>query len=209
VTASDLSRNLASKKCKKQKETSVFRMIRGGQGFVTRPWIGVLAFLIAALALVAVAPVQAAPMAQAGPTATVLVDSLNIRSGPGTSYKVAGSAAKGTKLSVVGQSGSCAWLQIAKGGKTAGWVSGNPSFTKLSTACSKVPAATAPAATTGSSSAQGCAVLVNQLAFDVKLSVKRTDGWSTADGAGRCRKADLRGARPDTATFTATGMPLP
>ncbi|MBK8051368.1 MAG: SH3 domain-containing protein, partial [Anaerolineales bacterium] len=184
------------------------RMIRGGQGFVTRPWIGVVAFLIAALALVAVAPVQAAPMAQAGPTATVLVDSLNIRSGPGTSYKVAGSAAKGTKLSVVGQSGSCAWLQIARGGKTAGWVSGNPSFTKLSTACSKVPAATAPAATTGSSTAPGCAVLVNQLAFDVKLSVKRTDGWSTALAVPVGAEKQICVAPGQyTATFTAAGMP--
>ena len=55
--------------------------------------IGVWAVMMVLVAL----PVQAAPLAQAGPTATVLVDSLNIRSGPGTNYKVAGSAAKGAK----------------------------------------------------------------------------------------------------------------
>ena len=106
------------------------------------------------------------------------------RSGPGTGYAVLSSATNGQQYSVVGQNGSCAWLQIAKGGKTLGWVSGSKSYVKLNGVCSAIPAAGAgsgAAAPAGGAAKQGCALLINQLKFAVKLGVKRSsDGWQNS-----------------------------
>jgi len=78
------------------------------------------------------------------PTATVLVDKLNVRSGPGTGYARLGGVSAGDVLTVVGQAQNCAWLKIET--KTLkGWVSGQLDYVKLSTTCSKIPAAAAPA----------------------------------------------------------------
>ena len=100
-------------------------------------------------------------------TATILADRLNVRSGPGTGYGVVASAKKGEKYTVTGQSGSCAWLKIASGGKALGWVSGNKAFVKLNGACSGIPAAGASstggaAAPAAGKSKQGCALLTQQ-----------------------------------------------
>ncbi|REE55393.1 N-acetylmuramoyl-L-alanine amidase [Paenibacillus taihuensis] len=56
-----------------------------------------------------------------GSTATVLTESLRIRSGPGTSYKVVGSLAQGEQITVSGSQGD--WLKIKTVAKLAGWVS--------------------------------------------------------------------------------------
>ncbi len=151
--------------------------------------------------------------AQSNATATILADRLNVRSGPGTGYGVVASAKRGEKYSVTGQNGSCAWLKLAAGGKTLGWVSGNKSYVKLSGPCSSIPAA--GASSTGSAAApaagkgkQGCALLLNKLKTDVKLSVKRSDGWqsSWSIGAGDQNKVCVDPGSY-TATFTASGMP--
>jgi uncharacterized protein YgiM (DUF1202 family) len=151
--------------------------------------------------------------AQSNATATILADRLNVRSGPGTGYGVVASAKKGEKYSVTGQSGNCAWLKIASGGKALGWVSGNKAYTKLSGACSGIPAA--GASSTGSAAApaagkskQGCALLTNKLKADVKLSVKRSDGWQSSwsiPAGGQDKVCVDPGSY--TATFTASGMP--
>lgn len=127
--------------------------------------------------------------------------------GPGTTYAVVGGAdSSGEKYSVVGQNGGCAWLQIAKGGKTWGWVSGSKSFVKLSGVCSAIPAAGAAAPAAGSAK-QGCALLISQLKFEVKLSVKRGDGWQSAwtiPAGGQVKACVDPGSY--TATFTAAGQ---
>jgi uncharacterized protein YgiM (DUF1202 family) len=152
--------------------------------------LATVAWLVAFCGTLLVAlPAQARPAAQAAPTATVLVDRLNVRSGPGTTYKVVGGANNGEKLTVVGQSGQCAWLKVSKGGKELGWVSGSNAFVKLSTSCAKIPVATVPSAPATGAAGQGCATVVNQLGFDVKIDVKRSDGWkdsfTVAKGAER------------------------
>lgn len=53
-------------------------------------------------------------------TATVNASSLNIRSGPGTTYSVAGSAVKGDKVTVLEQSGD--WSKIKNANGVEGWV---------------------------------------------------------------------------------------
>ena len=126
---------------------------------------------------------QAYPAAQATATATILADRLNIRSGPGTGYAVAGAAVKGEQYTVVGQNGRCAWLKVAESGQDVGWISGNKSWVRLNTACAKVPLAQPPApvaAPAGRSSTEGCATVINQLGFEVKIDLKRSDGWTDA-----------------------------
>jgi uncharacterized protein YgiM (DUF1202 family) len=171
------------------------------------------AALFALLALGwSVLPAPAA-QAQGGATATIVADRLNVRAGPGTTYGVVATAKRGEKYGVVGQNGSCAWLQIAKGGKTLGWVSGSKSFVTLAGSCSSIPAAGAggtggAAAPAGGKSKQGCALLLNQLPRDVKLSVKRTDGWTNSwsiPAGGQAKACVDPGSY--TATFTASGMP--
>jgi uncharacterized protein YraI len=167
-----------------------------------------LALLLAFLA--AAAPALTAG-AQAAATVTVLVDRLNIRSGPGTGYAIVGSAAEGEKYTVTGQNGNCAWLKISSSGKPLGWVSGSKSYTRLNGACSKIPAATGTAtapATAPSGGKQGCALLTNELAFAVKLDVKRSDGWQSSwsiPAGGETKICVNPGSY--TATFTAAGMP--
>ena len=151
--------------------------------------------------------------AQSNATATILADRLNVRSGPGTGYGVVASAKKGEKYTVTGQNGSCAWLKIASGGKALGWVSGSKSFVKLNGACSGIPAAGASstggaAAPAAGKSKQGCALLTNKLKADVKLSVKRSDGWQSSwsiPAGGQDKVCVDPGSY--TATFTASGMP--
>ncbi|WP_053367246.1 SH3 domain-containing protein [Bacillus sp. FJAT-27245] len=57
--------------------------------------------------------------AAAGQTAAAAVDSLNIRSGPGLSYKVVATAKKGARFTVLGTSGEWVQLQMPSGG--TGW----------------------------------------------------------------------------------------
>ena len=143
--------------------------------------------------------------AQSGATVTILVDRLNVRSGPGTGYGVVASAKNGEKYSVTGQNGNCAWLKIASGGKALGWVSGNKAYVKLNGACGSIPAAGASAAGKGK---QGCALLTNQLKSNIKLSVKRSDGWQSSwsiPAGGQTKACVDPGSY--TATFTASGMP--
>ncbi len=171
--------------------------------------------LLCLITLAALLTLPAALHAQGGATVTILADRLNVRSGPGTGYAVLSSAANGQQYSVVGQNGGCAWLQIAKGGKTLGWVSGSKSYVKLNGACGSIPAAgasggsAAPAAApAGGAAKQGCALLINQLKFTVKLGVERRgDGWQgswSIPVGGQAEVCVDPGSY--TATFTASGQ---
>ncbi|WP_308637971.1 N-acetylmuramoyl-L-alanine amidase [Paenibacillus silvisoli] len=55
-----------------------------------------------------------------GSTATVLADSLRIRSGPGVSYKVVGSLEQGEQVTITGSQSD--WLKIRTTGSQSGWV---------------------------------------------------------------------------------------
>ncbi|WP_059171248.1 SH3 domain-containing protein [Bacillus sp. FJAT-27445] len=57
--------------------------------------------------------------AAAGQTAAAAVDSLNIRSGPGLSFKVVSTAKKGAKFPIIGESDEWTQLQLPSGG--TGW----------------------------------------------------------------------------------------
>ena len=103
-------------------------------------WIVVTALILSSSGLAV-----AASLGQSSATATVVIASLNVRSGPGTTYAKVGSAQKGEVLTVVGQNGNCAWLKIITPKKLEGWVSGAAKYVTLSAKCSTIPAATANA----------------------------------------------------------------
>jgi hypothetical protein len=76
------------------------------------------------------------PSATVAPTpeAEVIIQSLNVRSGPGTEYSVIGSLSQGTKVEVLGRAGN-GWLQIPwtgeQGKRSEGWTSGNLKYVRV------------------------------------------------------------------------------
>jgi uncharacterized protein YgiM (DUF1202 family) len=85
------------------------------------------------------------------PIVEVLVEGLNIRSGPGTGYPVVASGAIGQRFPVIGQSGNCAWLQVVLEDGSEGWMSGSAAYSSLNVACSALlggSVAVAPTPTT-------------------------------------------------------------
>ena len=120
-------------------------------------WVLVVVMLLSSSGLAV-----AAPLWQSQATATVVIASLNVRSGPATSYARVAGVKKGDVLTVLGQSGNCAWLKIATPQKQEGWVSGAARYVTLNVKCSAIPAASAtagtapaPAAATGNQAASG------------------------------------------------------
>jgi hypothetical protein len=74
----------------------------------------------------------------------VLVQGLNLRSGPGVSYAILGNAILGQRLPVLGQSGGCAWLQVQLADGRIAWASGANIYTRLNVSCSQLALAGAP-----------------------------------------------------------------
>lgn len=86
----------------------------------------------------------AAPTPEPTPTpapalATVVTDRLNLRSGPSTETERLTVLLRGQQLTVLGQTGNCAWLRITAPDGAQGWVSGDPQFTSLGAACATIP----------------------------------------------------------------------
>ncbi|MFO7631021.1 MAG: trypsin-like peptidase domain-containing protein, partial [Caldilinea sp.] len=105
--------------------------------------------------------VQSAQAAQqedvlSGASAIVIVDRLNVRSGPGTNFNRVGAVASGEALVVIGQTNNCSWLEVVTPGGVEGWVSGSSEYVTLNARCTDIPEASAPAApATGSQSGSG------------------------------------------------------
>lgn len=130
-------------------------------------------------------------------TAVVQVDTLNVRSGPGTNYSVVTQVRQGVELRVTGQVDNCGWLQIVTDNGAEGWVSGNARFTALAGgSCGDVPRLTAPSAppaASGSSSGggsgnarQGCYLFQNQLGAEITITFTRKgDGWNRTFKVGK------------------------
>jgi hypothetical protein len=71
--------------------------------------------------------------------ATVITDRLNLRSGPSTDVPRITVVTRGMELTVSGQTGACAWLQVVAPDGQQGWISGDPQFASLGAACAEVP----------------------------------------------------------------------
>jgi len=76
------------------------------------------------------------------PTTQVVWDSVNLRKGPGTSYKVVGNLKKGTSLKILEANGD--WLRVRLEDGSTGWVS------KLATSEAPRPSSSPPPPTTPS-----------------------------------------------------------
>lgn len=73
------------------------------------------------------------------PLAEVLVEGLNIRSGPGTNFDVVAKGTLGQLLPVSGQSGECTWLRVLLEDGSDGWISGATAYSGLNVLCSVIP----------------------------------------------------------------------
>lgn len=85
----------------------------------------------------------AAPTATPAPTpvpatATVGVDRLNVRSGPGTDFERIATGLRGEALTVLDQEDNCAWLHVRIPDGTEGWVAGGPQFVSLDVSCDEI-----------------------------------------------------------------------
>ncbi len=83
----------------------------------TRATAAVAAILLALSLLAAVLSPAAAQQ-----TGTVTANSLNVRSGPGTNFRVVGVLRRGEQVTILERSGG--WLRVAAG-RDRGWVAGN------------------------------------------------------------------------------------
>ncbi|MFN8442696.1 MAG: trypsin-like peptidase domain-containing protein [Caldilineaceae bacterium] len=68
-----------------------------------------------------------------------VVRGLNLRAGPGTSYKIIGNLVQGERVLVVAQVNNCQWLHVVTANRQEGYVSGAAQFVALSTSCAKIP----------------------------------------------------------------------
>lgn len=131
----------------------------------------------------------------AAPTVTVNVRGLNVRSGPGTNYGVIANINAGKSLTIVGSAANCSWLKVQDSGRDLGWISGSNQFVTFTTPCAALPTAAVPPAPTpaptatprpanAAASAEGCYLLINQLGFDLTITLSRSDGWSDSFALG-------------------------
>ncbi len=136
------------------------------------------------------------------PTAEVLVDSLNLRNGPGTNYTRIGGVSAGDQLLILGEYDNCAWLNVQTRNETIGWVAGNANFVRATVDCAEIPAVEPPPPpsnrdnargensrsgnSSGSSSSdnratssQGCYLFNNGLGPELTITfTRRGDGWN-------------------------------
>ena len=85
-------------------------------------------------------------------TAVVRVNSLNVRTGPGTEYSRIASVNRDDQLAITGQVNNCAWLQIIAPDGTVGWVSGGAQYVSITANCADIPEVQAPPPPSNSSS---------------------------------------------------------
>ncbi len=85
-------------------------------------------------------------------TATVLVQSLRIRSGPGTTFEVVGGAVQGEQYPITGQAFDCQWYQVDHPQLGLVWIAGGD-FAASDVACDTIPAADATTSESGAGAA--------------------------------------------------------
>ncbi len=129
-------------------------------------------------------------------SARILAASLNVRSGPGTSYGRISSLAGGQQVTIRGRNSACSWLLVLLPEGDEGWISANAAYVQLNAACGEIPEAAAPAppptptpgprpqppaapAANSESSALdpnlGCFLFENQIGTEVTITFTRLD----------------------------------
>jgi len=72
-------------------------------------------------------------------TATVLVNSLNLRAGPAREHTWLGNVRQREVMTVTGMTQECAWLWAIRSDGVRGWVAGAPNLVQTSVPCSEIP----------------------------------------------------------------------
>jgi uncharacterized protein YraI len=100
---------------------------------------GIICLLLAAATawVIPVAGLQSTPANTPAAQAVVGVAGLNVRAGPGTSYRVVTVVVDGDVLVVLGRDAACQWLRVRTPKKVEGWVS--ITFIELDRNCSTIP----------------------------------------------------------------------
>ena len=163
------------------------------------------------------------------PSAIVVVERLNVRSGPGTNFNRVGAVTQGEALIVTGQIDNCDWLQITTASGVEGWVSGSSQYVTLDARCADIPEADAPAApasggsSSGSSSGgqsgggggqassgnatQGCYLFQNQIGPELTITFTNKDSGKSESfkvpGSGEVEKCFA----PGRYTYTLDAPP--
>ena len=91
-------------------------------------------------------------------TVDVVAQTLNVREGPGTGYKVIATVKKGETLGVLGMAQNCSWLYVLTENVDLGWVAGSAQYVQFSDgSCSDLEDVSfmAPAAPSGGTSSGG------------------------------------------------------
>jgi hypothetical protein len=89
--------------------------------------------------------------------ATVQVDRLNVRNGPGTNFERIATGLRGEALVVLDQEDGCAWLQVRTPDGVEGWVAGAEQFVTLAAPCASI-GQVAPAVTPAATATSGAAL---------------------------------------------------
>ena len=110
-----------------------------------RLWAAILlALLIGAATLVPGAAAQGSD----APRLTVIIEALNLRGGPDTTYPVIGLLVQGDEVSVVGHYSAGGWWQVKLPGGRTGWVSGQSSYVQVRGDVAGLPEVIAPVTST-------------------------------------------------------------
>lgn len=72
------------------------------------------------------------------PSATIVVRSLRIRSGPGVEYDIVAGASQGESFPILGQAFDCQWLKIEHPTLGEAWLSGLPQYTAVDAECAQL-----------------------------------------------------------------------
>ena len=88
------------------------------------------------------AMVAATATFEATSQAVVNIESMNVRSGPGTAYSIQAIVVRNDKLIILGQAYNCSWLEVRTPDGQTGWVSAT--YVTFSLICSEIAQASIP-----------------------------------------------------------------
>lgn len=121
---------------------------------IRRLWLIVLlALCIAGMTFV----LDVAAQGNESPSLSVIVEALNVRSGPGVTYPALDFLVQGDEVAMIGRHSPSGWWQVQVEDGSTGWVSGGTAYVQVSGDTDGVPEVSAPAtsATTPTTAGQG------------------------------------------------------
>jgi uncharacterized protein YraI len=129
------------------------------------------------------------PTSQSTSQAVVNIESLSVRTGPGTAYDIQGYVVIGDKLTILGQAYKCTWLKVRTPDGQTGWVSATYLVYHLS--CGEIALAPIPPVPTqvamatstngpsgGSCTASSFIIIINASTGDLSVDLSGPDNYS-------------------------------